>query len=131
MEVKELPTIFTVGLRQEPGELGRFAKLLGDRGINIEGIAGVAHGDHAIVNFVPSDADATRELFKDLGAGYDEAEGLTARLPHRPGELAALATKLGDAGANITVLLPLAVGDETMDVAMAFADPAKARDALE
>ncbi len=130
-EVNALPTIFTVGLRQDPGELGRLAKLLGDRGVNIESIAGVAHGDHAIVNFIPSDADVTRELFKDLGAGFDETEALTASLPNRPGELATLAKALGDAGANITVLLPLEAGPEGGEFAMAFEDASKAKEVLE
>lgn len=90
----------------------------------------MAHGDHAIITFIPSDAEATRKVLRDAGASFDEAEVLTASLPNRPGELARLAERLGKAGANITALIPLAIGEDEAQVAITFEDISKAREIL-
>lgn len=122
--------VFVIGLRHEPGELGKVAALLAQRGLNIDSIGGIVHGDHAIVTFIPNDAEATRVLLDELDAPYEEWDALTVDAPNRPGELAKLAERLGKAGANITSILALPVGDE-VHLALTFEDLDRARKALE
>ena len=122
--------VFVIGLRHQPGELGKVATVLAERGLNIESIGGIVHGDHAIVSFIPDDAEATRQLLDELDAPYEEWEALTVEAPNRPGELAKVADRLGQAGANITSILPLPVEDG-VHLALTFEDVDRAREALE
>jgi hypothetical protein len=63
---------FTVKLDDRPGSLARVAAALGDRGINITGIVGVAEDTDGALMLTTSDAAATREAFTLLGLPFDE-----------------------------------------------------------
>ena len=59
---------FTVKLEDRPGSLARVATALGERGVNITGIVGVAEDTDGALMLTTSDADATRSAFAALGA---------------------------------------------------------------
>ena len=63
---------FTVKLDDRPGSLARVASALGDRGINITGIVGVAEDTDGALMLTTSDAGATREAFVTLGLPFEE-----------------------------------------------------------
>jgi hypothetical protein len=63
---------FTVKLDDGPGSLARVATALGDRGVNITGIVGVAEDTDGALMLTTSDAAATREAFAGLGLAYEE-----------------------------------------------------------
>jgi hypothetical protein len=63
---------FTVKLDDRPGSLARVASALGDRGINITGIVGVAEDTDGALMLTTSDATATRETFAALGLPFEE-----------------------------------------------------------
>ena len=63
---------FTVKLDDRPGSLARVASALGDRGINITGIVGVAEDTDGALMLTTSDAAATRETFAALGLPFEE-----------------------------------------------------------
>jgi len=63
---------FTVKLDDRPGALAEVAKALGDRGVNITGIVGVAEDTDGALMLTTSDAAATREAFTALGIAFDE-----------------------------------------------------------
>ena len=63
---------FTVQLEDKPGSLARVAAALGDRGVNITGIVGVAEDTDGALMLTTSDAAATREAFVSLGLAYEE-----------------------------------------------------------
>ena len=70
---------FTVKLDDRPGSLARVAAALGDRGVNITGIVGVAEDTDGALMLTTSDPTATREVFAGLGLIYedhDPASGL-------------------------------------------------------
>ncbi len=68
---------FTVELSDKPGSLAKMASALGDRGINISAIVGIAEDTEGALMLATSDADGTRKAFAELGLGFEE---------HDPGE---------------------------------------------
>ena len=63
---------FTVKLDDRPGSLARVATALGDRGINITGIVGVAEDTDGALMLTTSDADASRDVFSSLELPFEE-----------------------------------------------------------
>jgi len=63
---------FTVTLDDRPGSLARVAIALGERGVNITGIVGVAEDTDGALMLTTSDPALTREAFAALGLPYEE-----------------------------------------------------------
>lgn len=63
---------FTVKLDDQPGSLARVAGALGDRGVNITGIVGVAEDTDGALMLTTSDAAATRAAFAGLSLAFEE-----------------------------------------------------------
>ena len=63
---------FTVRLEDRPGSLARMAAALGDRGVNITGIVGVAEDTDGALMLTTSDPVATRQAFAAIGLAYEE-----------------------------------------------------------
>jgi hypothetical protein len=90
---------FTVQLEDRPGSLARVAAALGERGVNITGIVGVAEDTDGALMLTTSDAGRTREAFAALGLAYEEhdpAAGLT------PEALPYVQRGLADRGIDVT-----------------------------
>ena len=68
---------FTVKLDDRPGALARMAAALGDRGVNIAGIVGIAEDTNGELMLETSDAAGTREAFDAAGIAYEahDADG--------------------------------------------------------
>jgi ACT domain len=67
-----MATWFTVRLDDRPGALGRLASTLGDRGINITGIVGVAEDTAGALMLTTSDERATRSALEGAGIAFEE-----------------------------------------------------------
>ncbi len=65
---------FTVQLEDRPGSLGRLATALGERGINITGIVGVAEDTDGALMLTTSDPEATSEVLATLGIPHERHE---------------------------------------------------------
>ena len=63
---------FTVQLTDAPGSLARVATALGECGVNITGIVGVAEDTDGALMLTTSDPAATREAFAALGLAFEE-----------------------------------------------------------
>jgi hypothetical protein len=63
---------FTVQLEDKPGSLARVATALGERGVNITGIVGVAEDTDGALMLTTSDPAATRQAFDTLGLPFKE-----------------------------------------------------------
>jgi hypothetical protein len=75
---------FTVELSDKPGSLAKLAAALGDRGINITAIVGIAEDTGGALMLSTSDPAATRTAFAELALAYeqhdaDEGVGLDDR----------------------------------------------------
>jgi hypothetical protein len=73
---------FTVQLDDKPGSLARVATALGERGVNITGIVGVAEDTDGALMLTTSDADATRGAFAQLGLAFEEHDASGGMDPH-------------------------------------------------
>ena len=63
---------FTVELSDKPGSLAKMAAALGDRGINISAIVGIAEDTEGALMMATSDAAGTRAAFDALGLAFEE-----------------------------------------------------------
>ena len=63
---------FTVQLEDKPGSLARVAAALGERGVNITGIVGVAEDTDGALMLTTSDPVATRAAFDALKLPFEE-----------------------------------------------------------
>jgi hypothetical protein len=72
---------FTVQLDDRPGSLARVAAALGERGVNITGIVGVAEDTDGALMLTTSDPAATREVFAALSLAFEEHDPLSGGDP--------------------------------------------------
>jgi hypothetical protein len=100
-----MATDITVYLDDQPGELARLSQILGDADVNIGGMCAVTSGGGAAEVHVLVD-DLTPALEALAGAGVEivgEKEVIVVPLEDRPGALAEVARRLGEADINITL----------------------------
>lgn len=80
-----MTTWFTLQLEDRPGSLARLAGALGDRGVNITGIVGVAEDTDGALMITTSDANATRDVLAGLGLAFEQhGPGADPELPVIP-----------------------------------------------
>lgn len=91
----------TVHLGDRPGTLGKICRALADRKVNIVAFQSFASEGNSLLRFVVDQPEASKVALDNEGLSYIEAEVAQVRLPHRPGELARAALRLGDADINI------------------------------
>ena len=118
---------FTVKLDDRPGSLARVATALGERGVNITGIVGVAEDTDGALMLTTSDAAATREAFAALelavrGARPDRRPGARGPLGQRP------APRIGRP--RLARLMPRPKAAETAAIRFDIVDRAEAISAL-
>jgi len=91
-----------VSVPNNVGVLANISKLLADRGINIEGVAGYAQGTDAKIMIVAEDALRAKEALEK--GGYKmikENEVLVLDLENKPGALKVVTAKLAKDGIDI------------------------------
>jgi hypothetical protein len=121
---------FVVELKNKPGELAKLAEAIGAKGINITGFTGAACGDTSSACLITNDEAATRRALQDAHYTSHERELVTASIQDRPGALAQVCRRLGDAGVNIEAALPTGMSGTDVHVAFVTDKPAEARSAL-
>jgi hypothetical protein len=121
---------FIVNLGNRPGTLAELGEALGERGINISGVAGTTWDDTGPIALITNDDSATRTVLEDREIEYRDVEVVSASLEDRPGMLGAAARRLADRGINIEVILPTGMQGSRISVAFGVDDPAGAREAL-
>jgi len=71
--------------------------------VSIVAFQSIPLGGNSLVRFVVDHPEAGKEALDNEGLSYIETEVAQVRLPHRPGELARAASRLGDADININM----------------------------
>ncbi|MGH3714428.1 MAG: hypothetical protein ACRDT4_13345 [Micromonosporaceae bacterium] len=122
-------SVFTVLLKNQPGELAQLSELIAERGANMM-LCGVTAGSQGIVAFVCDDDDAARGALNSAGLDFNERDALTVRLPDQPGQAALLARRLADARVNMELVLPVRICEGEAELAVCVSDDAAARKAL-
>ena len=118
---------FDVVLPDRPGELGRLAAALAEKGVNIDAIAAHTAFGKGYVAVLPAEPGRTRDALKAAGLTFMERTVLTVQLENRPGVLAELAKRLGAAGVNITSVVPIGAAEGRVQLAIGVDDLDKAR----
>ena len=88
-------------IADKPGALGKCFLALAERGVNILAFQSYVEEGESLARFVADDTASAKAVLGGLRMIFEETEVAVVRLPHRPGELARAAMKLGDQKINI------------------------------
>ena len=122
-------SVFTVDLKNQPGELARLCEAMAGRGVNLI-LCATTHGDDGTVAFIADDEASAEAALAGAGVGYSRRPALTIRMENQPGAGAATFRNLADAGVNADLLVPVRVSDDLFFAVICVDDPDKARRAL-
>ena len=92
---------FSIHVDNRPGSLARVCKALAGRGVNIIAFQSIPSRQTVLVCLVTDNAAAAQSVLDQEGIIYTEAEVVQVCLANRPGELARIADRLGEASINI------------------------------
>src|SRR5437899_10280641 len=92
---------FAIRLEDRPGTLAQVCRTLADRGVNILAFQSFPSEGKSQVCIVVDNPKTAKTLLDSEALTYTEAEVAQVKLPHRPGELARVASRLGEANINI------------------------------
>ncbi len=92
----------TVSLEDRPGTLAQLGEVLGNAGINIDGMAGFEAGGKGVLHLLVADAAAAREALSDAGieCGEDREVEMVS-IVDQPGEMGRHLRRVADAGVNV------------------------------
>jgi len=98
-----MPTAKELNVQMEdrPGALGKLCRALADRGVNILAFQAASDERRTQVHIVTDNPIVAKSVLESQGLAFTEVEVVQAKLPHRPGELARAASRLGEANINI------------------------------
>ena len=118
--------LFSVELKNQPGELAHFGNICAQHGVNLH-LAGVTTGDHGTVLFTASDEPAVRTALEGAGIEFTERPALQVKVTDQPGEAANFGRKLAGAGVNVEGLLEISIcqGEVVFAIAVDQLDEAK------
>lgn len=124
-------TEFIVQMENQPGRLATLTEALAAFGVNIEALAAYGHDGDGTVRLIVDDAPTTRRVLEEAALRSEEHTVLTARVPHRPGELARLTRSLADANVNIDAIYVLNTTADGIEFAISVDQPESALPHLE
>lgn len=114
-------------MEDRPGTLGRICRALADRGVNILAFQSFPIGGKSVTRFIVDNPAAAKTALDAERLTYTEEEVAQVKLPHRPGELARAASRLGEANININyTYCGLEAGTNAPLVIVGVAEAAKA-----
>jgi len=121
----------TVWVESTPAQLGRIAKALSDARVNITAFTcGTQSGDCPLRLQVSQHAKA-RKLLQELGLRVTEEEVLRLTVADKPGVLAEIGTRLGEAAINIEYAYgAVAEKSRRADLVLSVSDPEGAQHLL-
>jgi hypothetical protein len=122
-------SVFTVDLKNQPGELARLCETMADSGINLV-LCATTRGEEGTVAFIADDEASAETALQQADIGYAMRPALTIRMENQPGVGAATFRKLADAGVNTDLILPVRVSDALFFAVICVDDADRARRAL-
>jgi|SRR5579864_2825067 len=120
-------TYFSVRMKNEPGALAALAGRFAEHGIDIRTLAVGAVGSYGCAVVAVSNDALARDVLRQARYQFVEGEAINVGVEDRPGALAALAGRLGDAGVNIlgVVVLGRHQGKAELAITVDSADAAR------
>ncbi len=122
-------SVFTVDLKNQPGELARLCEAMAGQGVNLI-LCATAGGETGTVAFIADDEAGAETALAGAKVRYTRRPALTVRMENQPGAGAVTFRKLADAGVSIDLLVPVRVSDDLFFAVICVDDPGKARRAL-
>ena len=122
-------SVFTVELKNQPGELARLCEAMAGRRVNLI-LCATTCGEDGTVAFIADDEASAETALADAGIGYARRPALTIRMENQPGAGAATFRKLASVGVNAGLLVPVRVSDDLFFAVICVDDPDKARRVL-
>ena len=92
---------FTVLMDDGPSTLGKICRALADRGVNILALQSFPIGGKSVTRFIVDNPSIAKTVLVSERLTYVEVEIVQAKITHRPGEIARVASRLGAANINI------------------------------
>jgi hypothetical protein len=92
---------FIVLLEDRPSVLGKVCLALADREVNILALQSFSIGGKMVTRFIVDNPKAAGTVLNREQLTFVETEIVQAKILHRPGEIARLASHLGEANINI------------------------------
>lgn len=90
-----------IRVENRPGVLGEVTAALAEKKLNLRAAHGWSEGDVAYIRLVPDKAPAARKALQKAGYAPEDRDVLEVVLADKPGALAEVAAKLGDAGVDV------------------------------
>ncbi len=95
----------TVTVEDRPGTLAQLGEVLGNAGINIDGICGFESEGRGAVHLLVADGGTAREALSDAGIECgDEREVEVLTIVDQPGEMGRHLRRVADAGVNVDLV---------------------------
>ena len=101
---------FKAQVQDRAGEGARILSALGVEGINLLFFTGFPRGRTSQLDFIPENGPAFRKAAKKAGLAVTKKTAFLVQGQDRPGAIAAIVSKLAEAGVNITALDAVAAG---------------------
>jgi len=92
---------FTITIEDKPGALGKCFEALAERGVNIIAFQSFVEERESLLRLIVSDPDTARAVLGSQRIIFEETDVAVVRLPHRPGQVALAASRLGEERINI------------------------------
>jgi hypothetical protein len=116
-----------IDVPDRPGELAKLAAILGETQLNIEAISAESVGGRSYMSLIVNEPMQAREALKKKGYTCATRTVLVVRLDDRPGALAGLARRLGDAGVDVVSVIHLGTVGGHAQIALGVDNLEKAR----
>jgi hypothetical protein len=97
----QIQTQLALFLDNRPGMMAEVCDALHEANINIYGLTVSDTVDHSVIRMLVSDPRKAMLLFEERGTLVVETDVLMVEADNKPGTLAGISKKLGDAGINI------------------------------
>ena len=121
----------SIELTNHPGDLARVVQAFGRRGVNVKSLAAMTIEGKSLVRILPDDIQNARSALEAASIRFTESEIQTVLIENRPGELATLLNRLGDASINLEAVYLTGIADDLIEVAFVCDNPKKAKKVLE
>jgi len=92
---------FALLMEDRPSTLGKFCRALADRQVNVLALQSFPIGGKSVVRLIVDNPITAKTVLDAERLTYVEVQVIQTKLPHRPGEIARLASRLGEANINI------------------------------
>lgn len=92
---------FTVFMEDRPGTLGKICRALADRGVNLLALQSFPIGGTSVTRIIADNPTTAKTVLDSEQLMCTEVDVIQVKLSNRPGEVARVASRLGEAKINI------------------------------